>query len=625
MTTTTKLTMNKQWTWNQWKKEYKKQTWNSFQKDIMARFESSTDNIMVKARAGTGKTTLIYGLVATAPSSKKGVTDEGVGMVFQMEKPKREPYKITILAFNRHIADEIKESGKIPKRAKVNTAHGMAYGILCRKFAGELVVDDEKSILNHLTKKVVEQIGEQRSAYDRLQTELKLAQYREDEEQVSKIQDAIDAQSKPPQLQGKETEFRRYLAELVGFAQKCLVNDPEELEAVDEHYGITEKYEEDDEGNGLSEIAIEWAKDAVFEILDTIETIAREEKRVSFDSMLWLIWKWNLSVPKRDLLIVDEAQDANPAQVNLYQAFEKEGARIICVGDPKQAIQGFAGADHRAWEKLSESFDAVEMPLAQCFRCDRAILDLAQKVVPDIEPFHDGGEIAVVAKNKVVENLQAGDTLISRKNAPLMGFCLKTIQAGFSAKIRGRNVGSEIAQMAGKYTRYHEGQTIFDMSQCESKERKRIVALKSEMKDTQAENVQDKLECIKFCWQEWGDMEIRAFKRSILSLFDDEGKPQITYATIHRSKGDEAERIWILGSNWLPFHHKNMKNWQQEQEKNLLYVALTRAKHSLFFVPISKKQAEETIALNHPYGGIRFSDDDESKSEKQLTAKGASA
>ena len=56
MTTTTKLTMNKQWTWNQWKKEYKKQTWNSFQKDIMARFEKTTDSIMVKARAGTGKT-----------------------------------------------------------------------------------------------------------------------------------------------------------------------------------------------------------------------------------------------------------------------------------------------------------------------------------------------------------------------------------------------------------------------------------------------------------------------------------------------------------------------------------------------------------------------------------------
>ena len=49
---------------------------------------------------------------------------------------------------------------------------------------------------------------------------------------------------------------------------------------------------------------------------------------------------------------------------------------------------------------------------------------------------------------------------------------------------------------------------------------------------------------------------------------------------IHRAKGLEAGTIW-----WLPSKNRqSSQKWQQEQEKNLCYVATTRAMERLFFV-----------------------------------------
>jgi superfamily I DNA/RNA helicase len=49
-------------------------------------------------------------------------------------------------------------------------------------------------------------------------------------------------------------------------------------------------------------------------------------------------------------------------------------------------------------------------------------------------------------------------------------------------------------------------------------------------------------------------------------------------STIHRAKGLEADRVWFYEPGLCPSHAGD------PQELNLLYVALTRAKKSLFFV-----------------------------------------
>lgn len=66
-------------------------------------------------------------------------------------------------------------------------------------------------------------------------------------------------------------------------------------------------------------------------------------------------------------------------------------------------------------------------------------------------------------------------------------------------------------------------------------------------------------------------------------LFSDDDAP-VTLCTVHKAKGLEADRGWIIEPNIMSASWKHQQDWQREQEHNLLYVALTRAKQNLFIV-----------------------------------------
>ena len=59
-----------------------------------------------------------------------------------------------------------------------------------------------------------------------------------------------------------------------------------------------------------------------------------------------------------------------------------------------------------------------------------------------------------------------------------------------------------------------------------------------------------------------------------------EGADAIKMYTIHRAKGLQNNRVFILDYDKLP--SKAAREWQIIQERNLQYVAVTRAKIELF-------------------------------------------
>ena len=59
----------------------------------------------------------------------------------------------------------------------------------------------------------------------------------------------------------------------------------------------------------------------------------------------------------------------------------------------------------------------------------------------------------------------------------------------------------------------------------------------------------------------------------------------VSLSTMHRAKGLEANNVFIAYPELLPSPMcKDDNEWQMEMEKNLEYVALTRAKKKLFFL-----------------------------------------
>lgn len=69
----------------------------------------------------------------------------------------------------------------------------------------------------------------------------------------------------------------------------------------------------------------------------------------------------------------------------------------------------------------------------------------------------------------------------------------------------------------------------------------------------------------------------------IVSLFSNQKISGIELSTIHKAKGLESNNVFICCPSLLP--SKNAKeDWEIEQERNLEYVAYTRAKENLSFL-----------------------------------------
>ena len=54
-------------------------------------------------------------------------------------------------------------------------------------------------------------------------------------------------------------------------------------------------------------------------------------------------------------------------------------------------------------------------------------------------------------------------------------------------------------------------------------------------------------------------------------------------STIHKAKGLENDRIFFLAPELIPSKYATQP-WQYEQEQNLFYVCVTRAKRELIYV-----------------------------------------
>ncbi|MBE2276595.1 MAG: double-strand break repair helicase AddA [Rhodobacteraceae bacterium] len=112
----------------------------------------------------------------------------------------------------------------------------------------------------------------------------------------------------------------------------------------------------------------------------------------------WVLYRLDGSI---DHVLVDEAQDTSPAQWRIVAALTEEftaglGARpvprsLFVVGDKKQSIYSFQGADVVGFDRVktdfASRFDAVGAPLGQgelvhSFRSAPAILDLVDRAFP---------------------------------------------------------------------------------------------------------------------------------------------------------------------------------------------------------------------------------------------------
>jgi len=115
-----------------------------------------------------------------------------------------------------------------------------------------------------------------------------------------------------------------------------------------------------------------------------------------------------------------------------------------------------------------------------------------------------------------------------------------------------------------------------------SSERPLYIQTKTEYLNNRLEFMHKKYLQWKYSCQTINDMLVKI--KDYISATDN----CIKLSTIHRAKGLEAKRVFILNFNDLPHFKPNQKPWERIQEQNLKYVAITRALNELYLVKSEK-------------------------------------
>lgn len=380
-------------------------------------------------------------------------------------------------------------------------------------------------------------------------------------------------------MTGEDKElYGAFAVRMVGLARQAgvgfLCKDVQEtwMDLCD-HHNIELESEFADLGRGL-------------ELASRLLDASNESPMVDFDDMLYFAVRDGLVLAKYDFIFVDEAQDTNAIQRAILRKIMHKDTRIVAVGDPAQAIYGFRGADSDSLDLIATEFNATRLPLSISYRCPKAVVNFARTWVQHIEPA-DGapeGSVDMLGTSWDATVFQPNDLVVCRTTKPVISLAYKLLRARVPVRIMGKEIGQGLKNLINKMNAHSLEQLEAKLEAYCTREVEKATA---KMEDAKAEAISDKVSAILCLMEDLSpDQEIPATINDLMSVIDklfSEGVNQVVLSTIHKAKGLEANRVFWLNSSQCPAKWARQE-WQQQQEQNLCYVAVTRAKSALYLI-----------------------------------------
>jgi superfamily I DNA/RNA helicase len=514
-----------------------------YQQGIYDFITEGQGNAVVSAVAGSGKTTTLINALKLIPND----------------------ISVLFLAFNKSIAQELSE--RVPKGANnitVKTVH--SYGFTSLNKGRKTEIDNSKY------KKLLRDI----LAYSVNLDMSILSTYNFNAAQIEMVENFIFDDSEKAQIEDKVSYFNRVVK----------LSDLGRLDLIDltnQDLGIDQ----------LKELALKHNVEIINGecyrawLLTNLGTSYLD--KIDFTDMVFLPNHLNVQTEKYDMVFIDECQDLNACQRELMKkAIKPTTGRFVAVGDPAQAIYGFAGADSDSFQKLIDIPNTITLPLSVCYRCGSDIVEYAKAITPHIEA-------AATAKKGLIDhdssykNIVKGDMVVCRNTMPLVSLCMKYLSQGIKANVMGSDIGASLITMVNSCKRKTEEFTCENIFARIYKEKSKLVAnVMSKEKCTQKEAEESQL--VVSYLDKIRTLEVLSDKcltgdeliEKLNEIFADSSEG-ICLSTIHKSKGLEADRVFIIHADLMPSKHAK-KDWEKLQEQNLMYVAYTRAKSVLGFV-----------------------------------------
>lgn len=320
-----------------------------------------------------------------------------------------------------------------------------------------------------------------------------------------------------------------------------------------------------------------------------------DDTLITHDTYLKLYQLSNPDLSEYEIIYLDEAHDSSPC---LLDIIEKQTTKVIVVGDFAQSIYQWRGAVN-AMERLNWK----TMQLTKSFRFGKDLADIARGIVLD-HKMRPCMEIEGYEKKhtEVTDTLPSNITnhicYIYRTNAALLEKALQLLEQGkkvaihvdvsdFISKIESVNFlrlgktksvkhpdiqiyssWGELVEEAG----FVKGELGRIVKMVSSNEHERVLNLLNEYKPVQ--------------------------------------NPDVMLITAHKSKGLEFDTV-VLGDDFEPLYVNEQTNkieFVNDAERNLLYVACTRAKEML----VINNAVKEILDLNGLWSDNSYIDDVES-------------
>lgn len=317
---------------------------------------------------------------------------------------------------------------------------------------------------------------------------------------------------------------------------------------------------------------------------------------ISYADMLYAPLALNMRMQQFPWVCTDEGQDTNPIRREMARRMVAPGGRMLWVGDDRQSIYGFTGADNDALQQIGEQFNCTILALTETRRCGKAIVELAKALVPDYSAHESNpdGIVRFIGEREfdTKEVLVPGeDAIICRNTAPLVRCAYSLIGRGVSAYVEGKSIGKGLLALLKKAAR--NARTVLDaLDMLRDYSDAQGQRLRDAGQDAKAEALEDQIDCLLAIAATCPDhAPLDVLAADIDDLFQElpeTGKPNaVVLLTAHRSKGLEFERVYGWGvSKFMP-SRRAKQDWQKAQEANLEYVLKTRAIREYVQVDVS--------------------------------------
>ena len=515
--------------------------YSKFQQAIFADVQEGEGHTMVSAKPGSGKSTTMLASLDHLP----------------MKDGKRP--KVIILAFSNKIRDEMK--ARAPKWVTVMGLNSLGMRLCLDRISKGLQVDEGKvpSILEDLIKARLPRYlaalkAEAETETDKDERELAWEVYRDERK-----------------------SYLRAANKIVSLSRATLSMKIEEIGAMIDDRGIDLPAR--DEDNGEDHATTD--REEMIRICRRTLEICYEEraKSIDYDNQLWLPIVLKMAFTQYDYVLVDEVQDLSAVQIQMILRSCKPGGRIIAVGDERQCIFAFRGADYRTMTRVREALGAKVLPLSVCYRCAAGIVREAKAIVPDIEaaPGAPEGIVRTTLLDKVGSEVQPGDFVLSRTNAPLMELCMDLLRQGRPAVIAGVDVTEKFESMILRSRAKDVEGLLAWVQGWLDREVERL-----ERKNIDPKRAEDLAACMRVLCE--GVETLDQVRGRMRDMFAEKASDDmIVLSSVHRAKGLEKDRAFLLCWTFCT-EREDQTEAERIEEENLLYVAITRAKKELIYV-----------------------------------------